>query len=220
MVFQGVLFLISGEHPDPRFFSVRFYRTPRNPPLRENQTLDAPLPPSIHAHTMPRHGHRGMAMVQWNSVESSLLITLVDSHGKKWSTHLTYFPGRTPTQLRNRYNRIMEGRDRVENAASRNKCRLCGELRAGHICKGHADNAEENEAAVVHVREACEAASVQYLRTKGDAKPSERRVRSKKAKDSPSVLPRPGHLPPSKTSDATHANIVEMIVGGGGLSSG
>ena len=78
---------------------------------------------------------------QWTPAESQLLVSLVEEHGTKWVELATHFDGRTGTQLRNRHLRIEKGREKTAMSKSRNKCRTCGEKRAGHICTGVARTA-------------------------------------------------------------------------------
>lgn len=98
---------------------------------------------------MADHG-RHNSVVQWSATESQRLLTLVDEHGKKWLELASHFPDRNPTQLRNRYLRIVKGRQRVEAGTARNLCRLCGEIRSSHICKGRSATDAKNDVAIMH----------------------------------------------------------------------
>jgi len=152
-------------------------------------------------------------MEHWSAAESLLLITLVEERGKKWAELVPHFPGRTTTQLRNRNLRIQKGRASVEAGTARNLCRLCGEIRASHICKGRDANGPENEAAMQRIRAACAAANLVHAKNKGEVKRPSRGRHAAAQRREPQRAP---WLPTTTGSTREHGAIVDFIQGGTG----
>ena len=153
-------------------------------------------------------------MAHWLPRDSQLLIALVEERGKKWGELTNYFPGRSATQLRNRHIRIVAGRSRVNDGLAKNLCRLCGEVRASHICKGRSGDNAQHEAAMRQVQDVCKAAAAIHAENNGVVKQS-RPGRSAASKRGASL--RASWLPKSTGTTADQNLIVDFIEGGVGV---
>jgi len=67
-------------------------------------------------------------MVQWMPEDDVRLMELVKQHGPQWNLIDKSFPTRTVASVRNRYLRMNY------KGITKNKCKLCGQLKRGHIC--------------------------------------------------------------------------------------
>lgn len=150
-------------------------------------------------------------MAHWSPEDSLLLITLVDERGKKWVELASHFPDRNPTQLRNRHLRIVKGRERVEAGVARNLCRVCGEVRSSHICKGRNAAGTDDAAVAQRVRAACSAAGAAQSANKKAAK---RPSRGRRANARGGTPQRAAWLPATTGTTREHEAIVEFIQGG------
>ena len=71
-------------------------------------------------------------METWTVEEDRLLVHLIDVHGTFWKVIAQSFPSRSTCSIRNRYQRIVNGSKHI----GKNRCRKCGMIRRGHICRG------------------------------------------------------------------------------------
>ena len=55
--------------------------------------------------------------------------------GPNWKSIVKQLPGRTTSSVRNRWLRIEKGRKLREEGKGKNRCRACGEIMLGHICR-------------------------------------------------------------------------------------
>jgi hypothetical protein len=168
---------------------------------------------------MPSHG-RHENMTHWEAAESLLLLTLVDERGKKWVELAPHFPGRKPAQLRNRHIRIVKGREKVEAGTARNMCRVCGEIRSSHICKGRNATGVENDVATMkRVRATCSAVASAHSATKAAAATRPARGRRADADAQRRKPQRASWLPTTTGSTREHGAIVDFIQGEAGGTS-
>lgn len=84
----------------------------------------------------------------WTIEEDEQLKYYISIHGTKWKKICSIMVSKTPTALRNRYQRI-EKRNKLINGETitfrnktyninkkqLNKCKKCGEIKRGHTCK-------------------------------------------------------------------------------------
>ena len=76
--------------------------------------------------------------------EDILMLHLIEEHGHKWKviadkmneSHRGIEVQRTAAMIRNRFYRMQQGKTASANGKARNKCGLCGQTKAGHICTG------------------------------------------------------------------------------------
>ena len=74
-------------------------------------------------------------MCVWSTAEDTTLLWLIKEYDTKWSRMLSYFPGRSVSALRNRWQRILRGRRLVMEGKAKNRCKACGLPKSGHVCK-------------------------------------------------------------------------------------
>lgn len=82
--------------------------------------------------------------VAFSSEDDSLLFSLLSEHGMQWKVVLkmynrnTLATKRSYSSLRNRYQRVDRQKRLLERGQLRaiNRCRECGEMKRGHICRG------------------------------------------------------------------------------------
>ena len=67
----------------------------------------------------------------WTGREDALMLRLIDRHGPTWKIISRCMPNRTVSSIRNRYLRIVAGRQ----TGGKNKCRTCGQIKRGHTCR-------------------------------------------------------------------------------------
>lgn len=56
------------------------------------------------------------------------------AHGRKWLRIAAAMPGRSSASIRNRFMRLVKGREARANGLSKNRCAACGQHKLGHIC--------------------------------------------------------------------------------------
>lgn len=81
-------------------------------------------------------------MAPWTKEELAIVVQLVEEHGPKWKTIglelEERLPGRNIAQTRNAFLRMVQGQSALaKGGAQKNKCKVCGEPKLGHICGGH-----------------------------------------------------------------------------------
>jgi len=82
---------------------------------------------------MPGGAHENMKA--WSPEEDTLIISMHESEGPKWSKIVQRLPGRTVSSVRNRWQRIEKGRKlRESGVESKNRCHACGQPKRGHVC--------------------------------------------------------------------------------------
>jgi len=81
----------------------------------------------------------------WAPEEDQLILEMYANEGPRWSKMASKLPGRTTSSVRNRWQRIEQGRKmREAGQQSRNRCHLCGQPKKGHVCMaklGHGSQA-------------------------------------------------------------------------------
>ena len=96
-------------------------------------------PPSSQAAAAHNNGR------YWSAAEDDLLIHTLNrmpprnGGGRDWSAIADVFVSagfdRTPVMLRNREMRIAKNKQPLRHGGRRNRCKACGEIRAGHTCR-------------------------------------------------------------------------------------
>ena len=92
---------------------------------------------------MPHHLHAR----KWQPAEMRLLERLLndptmrlDNGSYSWERIAAAMRAagvqRDANSVRNHYYRHVKGRERAANGEARNRCTVCGQLRAGHVCTG------------------------------------------------------------------------------------
>ena len=69
-------------------------------------------------------------METWSGDEDALLLNLIDRHGTSWKAIGKRMPNRSVASMRNRYQRIIKGRQ----VGGKNRCLKCGQIKRGHSC--------------------------------------------------------------------------------------
>jgi len=71
----------------------------------------------------------------WTPEEDQIILEVVSQEGPKWTRVLQRLPWRTIPSIRNRWQRMENGRKiRESGVESRNRCHACGLPRRGHVC--------------------------------------------------------------------------------------
>ena len=71
----------------------------------------------------------------WSPEEDQIILAVVSREGPKWGRVVLRLPWRTVPSIRNRWQRIENGRKlRESGVESKNRCHACGEPRRGHVC--------------------------------------------------------------------------------------
>lgn len=71
----------------------------------------------------------------WTPEEDQIILEVVSREGPKWTRVLQRLPGRTIPSIRNRWQRMENGRKMRESGIeSKNRCHACGLPRRGHVC--------------------------------------------------------------------------------------
>ena len=84
-------------------------------------------------------------MRPWTPEEDNALMGLVGKNSKNWGFVVEQMggtPRRTKAMARNRYMRIVNGQRMKREGKGKNRCRNCGEVKLGHVCKKAATGAE------------------------------------------------------------------------------
>ena len=90
-------------------------------------------PSKTKQHQNMRHSH----MQTWMPMDDAKLVSLIGKHGCRWKLLTKAFPGRTIASVRNRWLRILAGKDAAVNNNNNqrvSKCGYCGQAKRGHIC--------------------------------------------------------------------------------------
>ena len=71
----------------------------------------------------------------WSPEEDQIILSVVSREGPKWGRVLLALPWRTVPSIRNRWQRMENGRKlRESGVESKNRCHACGQPRRGHVC--------------------------------------------------------------------------------------
>lgn len=71
----------------------------------------------------------------WSPEEDQIILAVVSREGPKWGRVVLRLPWRTVPSIRNRWQRMENGRKlRESGVESKNRCHACGEPRRGHVC--------------------------------------------------------------------------------------
>ena len=85
---------------------------------------------------MPGGAHENMKA--WDPEEDDIIMSMHAAEGPKWKSIVKRLPGRTVSSVRNRFQRLEEGRKlREAGIESSYRCRACGEPKRGHVCRAN-----------------------------------------------------------------------------------
>ena len=74
-------------------------------------------------------------MKTWLPVDDAKLVSLIETYGYKWKQFTKQFPGRSVSSIRNRWLRILAGKDAAANNNNKMpRCAYCKKPKRGHIC--------------------------------------------------------------------------------------
>ena len=73
-------------------------------------------------------------MVPWTPDEDRVLFEATQRLGSKWHAIAGMLPRRTASMVRNRYLRVTKAQEAVAAGKGKNRCQVCGQIKAGHTC--------------------------------------------------------------------------------------
>tara|TARA_B100000524_G_scaffold314526_1_gene192305 strand:+ start:155 stop:1117 length:963 start_codon:yes stop_codon:yes gene_type:complete len=84
-------------------------------------------------------------MRAWDPEEDQIIISSLERLGPKWSKIVQRLPGRSVASIRNRWQRIENGRRlRAAGHHPKNRCQRCGLPKRGHVCLAKLSNKGES----------------------------------------------------------------------------